>query len=229
MANELLLINPRKRRGKRRMSAKQRRYFGGGRKRRHYSKRRSRRRNPVALLNPRRRHSRKRYSLARRHIMRHRRRNPAVSMGGLTRFVQAGATGAIGAVAVDVIMGYAGDYLPDTVKSPVSATGGINPFYFLSKGAGAVILGIVGRKFLKLGGIAEKMAEGSLVVTLHDAITMLLPATVKLGYMNPGYIASKRARDSTGYVDTLSGVGAYVHEGGDYEDAQSGRMGEYIH
>jgi len=217
MANELLLINPRKRR---KMSAKQRR------PRKHYSKRR--RRNPIgALMNPRR-HSRKRYSRVRHHVMRHRRRNPSFRMGGLTSFVQAGATGAVGAVAVDLIMGYAGGMLPDTVKSPVSATGGINPFYFLTKGAGAVLLGIVGRRFLKLGGIAEKMAEGSLVVTLHDAMTMLLPSTLALGYMNPGYIASKRARDPAGYIDSLSGTGAYLHEGDDYAAAQSGQMGEYI-
>jgi len=202
MAGQLLLINPRKRH-RRRMSAKQRRYFGGGRKRRHYSKRR--RRNPIRIV---RVHRRRHYS-KRRHYSRARRRNPSFrSIGrGVMPKVKDAAIGAAGALAVDVIMGYASSMLPATLTNPVSATGGLNPLYTLTKGGLAVLLGTFGRKLI--GANAERMAEGSLTVTLYNALKTFMPAGLTLGYMNPGFIGAETVSEQPAY---LRGLSAYTHE-----------------
>ncbi len=93
MSGELLLINPRKRRGKRRKS-------------------RGRKRNPVATLNPRRR---------RRHSFRRYRRNP--SMRSMTRGIVPQIIGAVQGAGGAILTDAAFTYIPLPVMLKTGALG----------------------------------------------------------------------------------------------------------
>lgn len=243
MSGQLLLINPRKRHSKKRrysrrrkMSARQRMYFG--KRRRHYSKRR---RNPIRIV----RHHKRRYS-KRRHARRYsRRRHNPISLRGLgggargvVGKVTHAATGALGAILVDILMGYGGRWLPANVQTPITATGGVNPWYYVTKLTGALLVGMFGRKLPLVGRYAERFAEGSMTVTLYGAIKQVMPAGLTLGdvgYMNPGFIPADADVASKSYIHSLSaytnGVGAYtsgmgdtggfVHEADQYSNANA--------
>lgn len=222
MAGQLLLINPRKRHSKKRRYSKRRRHHS---KRRHYSKRR---RNPIRVIRmSKRRYSRRRHHSKRRHYSK-RRRNPISlrGLGGGARGVMGkltgAATGALGAILVDILMGYGGRWLPANVQTPVSATGGVNPWYYLTKLAGALAVGMLGRKIPVVGRYAERFAEGSMTVTLYGAIKQVMPAGLALGdigYMNPGFIPQSSDATSVPYVH---GLQAYTGDVGAY----TGGMGE---
>jgi hypothetical protein len=222
-AGQLLLINPRRRsRRRRKMSAKQSRYFGGGRKRNPARRRRrSYRRNPQLLLNPRRGRSR-------------RRRNPIAlaglssgvsaffnrpSIGGVLGVAKGAATGAAGAIAVDVIMGQAQRFIPASLLAP--------NVYPLVKAGAAIAFGVAGRRFL--GATAVKMAEGSLICTARDWMRSLVPASIALGryvdmaglgYPSAGFLPPVPGQHNLGDdglnglssndVSEMAGTGMYV-------------------
>ncbi len=194
MAEELLLINPRKRRAaspaQRAWRKKFGQMYGGGKHRRSYA------RNPigaVAAVNPR--HRKRKYrrnpveALAAMNPRRRRRyhRNPRLgfSMQALTGQVMDGALGAIGGVGLDAVM----RFVPATWKT--------GPARYLVKGAGSVLLGVVAG-MLKLPA-AGKIATGAMTVTLYEAAREYVTTPMglgeytesdiqALGYYSPGQI-----------------------------------------
>jgi len=253
---QLLLVNPRRksrrksrRRRSGRMPAALKRYWATHRRgrRRVSLTRRRRRRHAVAAVNPRRH----RRHIARRHHSRRRiRRNPSMRgiMGGgrglLKSTVVPGVIGAGGAIALDIVMGYAQPYLPTSLQ-----TGWFN---IAVKIAGAVGVGMVVGKVLgrEKGRIAT--IGGVTVVaysTLRGMLKTALPSVPGLGaYMDytpyrmgaymPGPTGTPGIR-GLGYVSPaatigsqtmmsprMSGLGAYMPRGpmnvapamGDYGD-----------
>lgn len=166
-------------------------------------------------------HKRRRRRGGRRmqHVGRRRgRRGGGFSMAsiGVVPMLKNAAIGAGGALATDVAMGFVAQYLPPQFATPVDATGQQNMLYPLAKGALAIGLGIVGKRVLP-GGMAAKMVEGSLTVTLYNAAKPLIPASVPLGYASP----AQQLQPSN--VVRLS---EYV-DGGDTPMQRDG-MGEYV-
>jgi hypothetical protein len=176
MAELLLVSNPKSRRKSRkgRMPAGLRKYWAakragksGGKKRRRARASRRRRSNPrrhhrraarKAMVTRRKRNPHRRRSRAR-----HRRRNP--SLRNLTaQFMptfEAGAWGAGGGLALDVIWGLFTTNLP-SVAAYLS-----NPYLTLLGKLGASVgLGAFGGHLLK--GKGRVLAEGAATVTLHD-------------------------------------------------------------
>jgi hypothetical protein len=178
-SGQLLLINPRgRKRRRRKMSAAQRKYFGGGRKRNPSRRRRGYRRNPQLLINPTRRSRRRRNPISLRgassgvgSFINH------PSIGGVMGVAKGAATGAAGAIAVDLIMGQALRFLPVSLQAP--------NVYPLVKAGAAIGLGVALRRFA--GPTAIKMAEGSLICTARDWMRSFVPAAVALGrYVDMG-------------------------------------------
>lgn len=166
--SELLLINPKRRR----------RHAKARRRRRHVARARvhRRRRRVVAMAAPRRRRRRRhvarnprRYA-RRRHVMHNRRRrrirhNPFSSRGITAAIVPAGI-GAMGAVALDVVWGYATPYLP----AAISGSPYINA---LAKVAGAFGIGWAGSKVM--GREKGKLiTAGALTVIAYQLLEALV-------------------------------------------------------
>lgn len=229
--NELLLINPRKRRG--RKSVKR---GAGGRfvkarasnpsPRKRKSKRRARARNPIAT-NPVRRVSRR---VSRSVSRRSRRRSNPIKMPGfggiINNMVMPSVVGASGALALGLLMGL--------IPLPVAAkTGNMR---HLVKGMGAVAIGTLGAMVLPRA-TAHKMAIGAMTVTLHDFMreqaTRFFPALPlgdvgELGYYSPGYSAGQLPDNSgvngMGFYSDNSNMGLYADESnmGEYGDDYTG-------
>lgn len=123
------------------------------------------------LVNP---HYRKGHTMARKHHRRHRRhhtrgfsRNPSLrSLGGnLRSTAEAGAFGAGGAIALDVLYGKLAQYLPASIAG--------NEWGALAiKAVGAVGVGMIGGKVLR--GRGSQMATGAMTVVLHEAVKKIL-------------------------------------------------------
>lgn len=229
---QLLLVNPRKRRaaGRRKprsaaQKAATRRMLSANRSRRG-PKRHSRSRSASYATNPAPRRRRAR-SLVARHTKRHtrRRRNPiglgSFKLGSITSLLKSAALGAGGAIAVDVAYGYANSYLPDMVKSPMSVDGSPNYAYYAAKGAAAVGIGMLLKRVVGASK-AGRMVEGSLTVTLHDLAKVIVASnmsSVKLGYAGAGRNAgtlpqAQRQLKGTGaYVSGVTPLGAYISGG----------------
>lgn len=171
--SELLLVNPRKRRGvkrrrraRRAMSALQASYFG---------KRRSRRRTTALVSNPApRRHRRRRRALGAvaSAPRRHRRRSIRRSMSGrvqrlrgfntksfLSDTLMPSAIGAAGALGVDVVLGFAHPYLPAFMTTGIGVP--------LTKIAGAVGLGMVAGMVADRR-VGEQVMAGAITVVLYN-------------------------------------------------------------
>lgn len=222
---ELMLVNPRRKRAgtkrrRRRMTAKQLMYFGKRRHRRRTATarrtvRRYRRRSPLISAPRRRRRVHRRRSVMRL------RRNP-LRMGGFSvrRFVNdaliPGGVGAMGALGVDLALGYAGSYLPASLQ-----TGLPNTFVRL---AGAVGVGYVagmaaGKKF------GEAATAGAITVTLYDIIKTYVKSAMPslplsgysgMGWISPGLQVGYQPGNLGAYVGAdhaYSGMGAYVGVG----------------
>lgn len=218
MAAELLLLNPRRRRRRKANPKRHRR----ARRRNPFPllganpRRRRRRSNPYPLLgaNPRRR--RRRFSNPRR------RRNPSVRgmFAGVTALVTTAAKQAVGATAVDLAMGQIAPRLPATLLTP--------NVYPIVKAGAAIGLGMLVSKFLP-GDFGRKMTEGSLTITLYSVIRGFMPATVPLGYINPGYVPRQGVR---GMGEYLSGVGQNTPMEREMMDSgpwNASNMGEYLY
>lgn len=178
------------------------------------------RQNPVK----RRRHHTK---VARVHHRR--RRNPigGSALRGIMPMLKNAGMQALGATGVEVAVGFALPYLPASMQSPVSDTGGINPMYYGMKAAAAIGVGMIGRKFL--GGRAAQVVEGSLTVTMHDALKQFVQGSgmsITLGANSPGgqvvgpLPASQRLRayvpgapGGTTMLQRQPGMHAYVSAG----------------
>ena len=194
-----MLVNPRRKRrrrarGRRRMPAGLARYWATHRRgKRRTVARRRRRRHAAVAVNPRRR----RRASFRRHYRRIR-RNPSFrglassGRGILHGVVVPGAIGAGGAVALDVVMGYATPYLPATLQS--------GWFNVAVKIAGAVGVGMgVGKV---LGRERGRVATiGGVTVVLYGVMRGLLKSVAP---SVPG-LSGLGMHDYTPY-----GMGAYI-------------------
>lgn len=204
MAGQLLLVNPRKRRRKSRVT----------RRRRRSSSRR--RKNPgFALPNPRKRRRSRRRGFARVR----RRRNPSgrmrFSIGGVQSQVMNAVPGALGALGLDVLMGF--------VPIPAQWKTGI-PGY-LVKAIGAIAVGMLaGATGLAKGGTATKMTEGALTVMLHGILRNM---TAQFAPMVP--LGEYEQVDGLGYSGAGydAGVGAYLPGMGDYDETAMDGLNSY--
>lgn len=230
MSAQLLLVgNPAKRRARRKSSkapspaqkrarakfAAMARARAG--KRRVHAKRRTRRTAVSTVLrsNPvkRRRHVAKRAHAARRRT----RRNPvsSASLRNITALLKTSATGAAGALGVDVLMGFVQGYLPAAISTPNDAAGGINYGYYAAKGALAVATGMAASKLIGASK-AARIVEGSMTVTLHGLMARVMAANVSSIPLGQ-YVGNRLGNSPGGKVlpmmqstRSLRGVGAYV-------------------
>jgi hypothetical protein len=206
---QLMLLNPAKRRRrtatKRRASPAQLRALAKGR-----ASRKRRTRAPVAYMaaNPRRR--RRSAMRATPHHRRRVRRNPIGGSVGLMGMVTGAAVGAAGALAVDAVVSY---LIPASMAGTL-LTGNMK---YLTKGALAIGLGMIGRKVL--GSAAGRMAQGALTVQVYAmARDMIGPSMTGmtfsgLGYAGPAQVSMPRRLASPGvaeYLNQPSGMAEYV-------------------
>jgi len=227
---ELLLVNPRRRsrkkaakRGKKRTrSAAQKaataRMLAANRAKRGGSKKRRARRaksstvTGVAIMRKTRRVRRGRKSAARR-------RNP-INLGAMTRKPLAMLTpaliGAVGAVGVNTFMSRV---VPRILPANMQATFMTGRVRYVTQALAAVALGMAAQKVGVKAATAAKMAEGSLTVTLADAIRDFAgQAGIQLGgmgYYLPGRRASPpysgaSAAPQVGRASAMNGMGLYV-------------------
>lgn len=161
----------------RKMTALQRAYFGGARLAHNPGKRRRRRRSSTSAH---RRGSRRRsQGFARMGLF----KAGAGSLAKPMSMIGPALTGALGAVAVNTVL----------AKLPLPTMLQTGKTRFLTQGVAAIALGTLASRFGALGaGTAAKMAEGALIVTLHDAIKEFAgDAGVNLGGM--GYYLPARS------------------------------------
>jgi len=172
---QILLVNPRSRRKTTRRKTTRKKPMARKKRRTAAQKRatakmiaanrrrsRSRRKNPVKRKVARKRPTRRRKTTATRRRRRvTRRRNPSLSMRSVqNQFIEAG-TGALGALGLDVVQGYLP--IPANLKGGIVGTG--------VKALLAIGLGVVASKTkLVSNANAAKMANGALVVVLHDEL-----------------------------------------------------------
>ncbi len=177
---QLLLLNPSKR-GTRKMAKKRRTAaqkratkklasFNRSRaslNRKRAPARRKARRNPIRYSAPKRNPTRRRKATRTNIVM---------------QTAPVAVTAALGALGLDVVMGYAQNYLPAELQGgPMSA---------IVKAAGAIGLGVA---IKQIPGITAKQSKeviiGGLTVTLHEQFRMLLEQNapnVPLGYVDSG-------------------------------------------
>jgi hypothetical protein len=204
---QLMLINPRKRR--RGASAARMAAIRPKRRRRSVARVSAPRRRRVALSrNPiARRHHR---HIARRRI----RRNP-MSAGrvGVGAQVMNGLVGGAGGLLVDVVQGY--------IPVPAALATGYGPY--VVKGALALLLGTVGRKFL--GNTAAKMGAGAMTIAAYGALKTatagMLPGTTAVAGMGQ-FVTGPGSR--MGYLNPTPNMGEFVSDGGMYAN---GGFGNY--
>jgi hypothetical protein len=203
---EILLVNPRRRR-KAKSSTKSRRRRSAPKAARRRRRRtavvgvRRRRRSVARLSNPRRRRS-----LTARF---RRRRNPSLRgiTSGAIPTLKAGLLGAGGAIGLDLLWGQTSKFMPASIAGSALAQ-------YAAKLVGALIIGVIGNKFL--GGRGRDMAVGAATVVLHDALKAQIQATlpsVPLGeyltYAPTVGVMNRAGRIlSTGMGEYLSGLPA---------------------
>lgn len=217
---QLMLVNPRRKRkgrkrGRRAMTALQRKYFGPRK-----AKRRSGSRRRVAALRaaaaPVRRSRRRRHAGVTKSRRRSRRSGlgsiRGFSLSGISRDMIPAGIGAVGALGVDIALGYIKPMLPAGMTGPL-----IDPLVRLG---GAMAVGFVAGKVMGKR-FGEQAMAGALTVAMYDivkgfvrqAAPGLLSEYVGGYYDDGGY-------DAIGYVSPAAQVGEYV---GDYNTG-----GEYI-
>lgn len=180
---ELLLVNPRKR-------AKSRKHRTAAQKaatRRLVAMNKGRSANPKRRKSAKRRVRRVAHAAVRHHNpaprrthRRARRRNP-ISLSKPMGILHPALIGALGATAVNTVFSQVGGMLPTVLTTGNAA--------YLTKGVLAFGLAMISDKLGMKGAMVNQMAEGSLTVTLHDAILSLA--------------------NSAG-ITQLSGMGAYM-------------------
>lgn len=202
---EVLLINPAKRRKARKNpSPAQRRaraaFAAMARARSKNPRRKARRRNPIVsaavapLANPRRR-ARRRNPVVMRSAVLRRRRNP-IRLGGLSGIlgpIKTAAIQGIGAVAMEVGYAYVNRMLPPTLQaSPGAINAGTAVKAAVIAFAGNALSGVT-------KGASKSAAIGALTVMSRDIAAGMLPASVSLaglGYASPAQIVNRSMRVS---------------------------------
>ena len=196
---ELLIVNPSKRRKSRKAAspAQKRARAAFARmarsRRKNPAKRRTvakRRSNPIALSSRRRRTYR---------------RNP-ISVGGMKpmNLISAALTGAVGATAVNTIL----------AKIPLPASMMTGKTRYVTQAAAAILLGMAAQKVGPVRKYAQQMAEGSLTVTLHDLIKdVAMGAGMNLGgmgYYLPGVGVRAAPSAMAAPSPHMGGMGKYI-------------------
>lgn len=211
---ELLLVNPSPRRRKK--THRRRRKAHSHRRRRH-----------VAHGRVHRRHARRRKNPHFKLHRRRRRHNPSLRgiAGSLVPTLKSGFTGAIGGLGLDLLTGQLinASWFPASLKSGLGWTA--------TKIAGAIAVGMLGGKVMH--GKGKALADGAMVVVLHDALKAqlvgMLPASVPLGeYLTyaptVGYSPGTALPMSTGMGQYITGDGSGL---GEYVTADVGATGLY--
>lgn len=229
---EILLVNPRRRRRKKGSRAASKRTRRSGRSaaqraatrkllafnrarrkgsaapKRRRARRKSAKRSTSVINFTGAKMSRRRRRKGSRAVSRRRRKNPSSGGGRLSfrraignpmNFLKPALIGAIGAVAVNTAMSRLVPMLMPVSMQATFMTGRIR---YLTQGVAAIGLGIVAQRVGVRAAMAEKMAEGSLTVTLTDAIRDLaLQAGIPLGgmgYYLPGRNAGRAVPSASG-------------------------------
>jgi len=205
----LWAVNPSKRRKKHRSAAQR------AATRKMLAANRSRfRRNPskkhVAVEEPRakrkytKRRAKRGGKIMRRARGLYRRHASRFTSGAITALLKNGAIAGGGAVLVDIGMGYASGMLPASMATPTDSNGALQWGYVGAKAGLALLLGTLGKRIMP-AEIAGTMAEGALTVLSYQLIRPMVPASLKLGYINPAPVANR-----------TQAVGAYVRGAGAY-------------
>lgn len=229
---ELLLVNPARRPSKRRKTTKaaspaQKRaraaFAARARARagkpRKAAKRRASSKPHTALTimsNPRKRRSVKRSS---------RRRSNPIKLGGFAKKPMAIITpaliGAVGATVVNTVLG----------RLPLPAAAMTGKARYVTQGAAAILLSIIAAKVGVKGSTATQMAEGSLTVTLHQAITDIASGAGMnlsgMGYYLPGVGArgAVPSRAANSAPMAMNGMAQYITGPGSPRSAGLAGMG----
>lgn len=113
-------------------------------------------------------------------------------------------TGAIGAVAVNTVI----------ARLPIPAMLNTGRVRYVTQGALAIGLGMLASRMGLGSGVAAKMAEGSLTVTLHQALVDIAAgAGMNLsgfGYYLPGRAAMPPSGSAAPTPRAMAGMGKYV-------------------
>lgn len=189
--NEILLVNPRRRRkSKGRKRSRVRLKKSASRRRKSYRvKRSSYKRNPVASLAPR------------------------SIIGAFLPTLKAGAVGAVGAVANDALIGQLGKFLPAFLSTGYAR--------HLTKVGTAVLVGAVGNMALKGKGSALAAGAATVAMRdlIRETIQQNLPSlspylgdydSEDLGAYNPGLLVDGNAGVGEYMTAPLGDVGEYI-------------------
>ena len=191
MAGEVLLINPRRRRGRRKKARATRR------------RTRVRRRNPFAAMNPRRRSRRR---VARRSRRGRARRNPRLPLLGNVNITAIGS-GAAGYIGTRYATGWIMSMVPPAwVADPNTA-----PLVRIGLKA---LIGVVGlpmlARTLRMRGVAGPLAIGAGIATAVDLFETYLAKSIPIPMADyeQGYISAYELGQLTG-ADDFSSESAY--------------------
>jgi hypothetical protein len=238
---ELMLVNPKKRtkRGKKKMAARKKRRTPAQKrataklvaynKRRRTPARRkrrtlaatatpapARRRRALSTMRAARRRTPTRSRAVTRRVYR---RNPSrktMMQNIVSKQIQPAAIQASGAIGLDVVYGYFGQFIPAQLNSGM--------IRHVTKGVVALGLGFVASNFIK-NTTAEEMAKGALTVTMHgafkEALQQFMPAIPlgycdsDMGYYNPSPVYEPQSQNmNMGYFEANSGAGYSPHANG---------------
>lgn len=192
----------------RKMSALQMKYFGGGARHNPKRRRKSRgRRKHSAVMGVSRvsRRSRRRSGgrgFAGRFLKTH-----TGSLSSPMSMLGGALTGAIGAAAVNTVTARLTPYIPAAMLGGTTR--------YLTQGAIAIGLGMLASRFGLGSAVAAKMAEGSLTVTLHQALVEAAGraglSLGGMGYYLPGRNAGRAVPSASGSASRqVAGIGKYV-------------------
>lgn len=185
-----------------------------------------RRKNPTRRRTAKKRPVRRRASAApkRRRASRRRRSNPALTTRSVRNQVMEAGTGAVGALALDVVQGYLP--IPANLKSGIVGT--------LVKAGLAISIGIIGSKVrIVSNATAGKMANGALTVVLHDELKKQVQTYapgIQMGeYLGPDGLGMYEGAGYSPYDDGLGGpyLPSLDTESLDFQQDGFG-MGEYM-
>ncbi len=144
-----------------------------------------------------------RYRNPRKRVMRNPRRRTA-RVGVIMKTMPVAATAAVGAVGLDVMMGYLNQFLPANF-----ATGALNS---VAKGVGAIVLGMAVERVAGKR-VGEQVIVGGMTVTMHSLLKELVATNApqvplagyagdSLGFYSPGVIVN-------GGMDGMTAMNGY--------------------
>lgn len=209
--SELMLINPRERTKRRRRRNPETRATRSRAAKKGWG---HRRRNPSVRATARRTYHRARSRVA-GFAGSHKK------LAGVGETFIHGAVGAGGGLALDILM--AKVPLPATLKAGIGHTA--------TKAVGAVLLGMLGQRFMS-APMANSLAIGTMSTVLHDAAREMLAPHIAmadlgdagLGYYSPGYPAGEVQPFALQDAGSMGDTGMYMSEA----TPEYSELGEYV-